>query len=204
MPIVASKINPKDIVVKNYGGPAPWTPSARPRDAEALPDISALSTVAGHQTNEPPLSKEEVTQLTIVSDSAPAPLPIGAKEPAPIQVESTPPAIASDAAKAPPPIVAAKQKNQAVAVKNIDGPNGQAEKFWTVTGTVEEFRKTWRVRYAAIDQEDRFGGVVVLDGGDELNQLRDGMNVRVRGTLVPPTDRTGSAHYRVRSLEILE
>jgi hypothetical protein len=76
--------------------------------------------------------------------------------------------------------------------------------FQSLTGQVQQFRNTWRLRYAAIDQEDPYGGVVVLDGGAELSQLRDGQRVRVSGVLIPPESRTGSAHYRVKTIEMLD
>lgn len=45
--------------------------------------------------------------------------------------------------------------------------------------------------------------MLVLDG-DDLSKLRDGQYIRVRGTLVPPADRHGSAHYRVEAIEMLD
>ena len=74
----------------------------------------------------------------------------------------------------------------------------------SVAGHVHQYRNTWRLRYAPIDQEDAYGGVVILDGGAELSQLRDGQRVRVSGVLVPPESRTGSACYRVQAIEILD
>ena len=73
-----------------------------------------------------------------------------------------------------------------------------------MTGEVQVYRKTWRLRYAPIDQIDIYGGVVVLDGGAELSNLRDGQHVRVRGELVPPAEPNGAAHYRVASIETLD
>jgi hypothetical protein len=74
----------------------------------------------------------------------------------------------------------------------------------SVTGKVHQYRNTWRLRYAPIDQEDPYGGSVVLDGGAELSKLRDGQHVRVRGELIPPPDRASSAHYRVLAIEVLD
>ena len=69
---------------------------------------------------------------------------------------------------------------------------GPTEQFRTVTGLVQQFRKTWRLRYAAVDQEDRYGGVVILEGGAELSRLRDGKHVRVTGQLIPVDAGSGS------------
>jgi hypothetical protein len=74
----------------------------------------------------------------------------------------------------------------------------------SVAGRVLQYRNTWRLRYAPIDQEDVYGGVVVLDGGAELSQLRDGQRVRVSGVLIPPESRTSSARYRVQAIEMLD
>jgi hypothetical protein len=74
----------------------------------------------------------------------------------------------------------------------------------SVAGHVQQYRNTWRLRYAPIDQEDVYGGVVILDGGAELSQLRDGQRVRVSGVLIPPESRTSSARYRVQAIEMLD
>ena len=81
---------------------------------------------------------------------------------------------------------------------------GQSDNFKVVTGQVSLYRKTWRLRYAGVDQEDAYGGVLALEGGAELTKLRDGQTVRVRGTLIPPADRSGSASYRVTAIEMLD
>jgi hypothetical protein len=87
---------------------------------------------------------------------------------------------------------------------NAQNANSAADKFKVVTGQVTLYRKAWRLRYADITQEDPYGGVLVLDVGPELSELRDGQRVRVRGTLVPPVDRNGPAHYRVTAIEMLD
>ena len=96
----------------------------------------------------------------------------------------------------------ATEKN--AVLKSADIVFGPAENYQSITGEVLRFGKTVRVRYAAIDQEDRYGGAVVLDGGEALRKLRDGQHVRVRGDLIPPPDRASSAHYRVLAIEVLD
>jgi len=71
-------------------------------------------------------------------------------------------------------------------------------------GRVQEWRKTLRLRYAAIEQEDAHGGSVLLEGKADIQQLRDGQHVRVRGTLIPAEGRTDSARFRVDAIEILD
>lgn len=89
-----------------------------------------------------------------------------------------------------------------VVLKNATFKYGHGANFESVTGQVQAFRKTLRLRYASIEQEDPYGGAVVLEG--DTSKLRDGQHVRVQGTFVPPTDRNGSAKYRVVSVEILD
>jgi hypothetical protein len=102
----------------------------------------------------------------------------------------------------PEPIVQAVE--MAAPAPSVPMPSGEAEKNKSFTGKVQRFRAAWRLRYAAIDQEDAYGGVVVLEGGAGLNRLREGQQVRVSGHLTPPESRTGSAILRVMTLEMLD
>jgi hypothetical protein len=62
----------------------------------------------------------------------------------------------------------------------------------------------WRVRYASIDEEDRYGGSVTLQGGTvALKQMHTGMMVRVQGRLIDPESRDVSPTYSVRDIEPL-
>jgi hypothetical protein len=94
-------------------------------------------------------------------------------------------------------------KEQNIVLKNVSFKYGHSMNFESVTGQVQMFRKTARLRYASIEQEDPYGGVVTLEGA-EVSKLRDGQHVRVQGVFVAPTDRNGSAKYRVHSVEILD
>jgi len=95
------------------------------------------------------------------------------------------------------------KKEQTIALKSVHIKYGHGENFTTVTGQLQAYRKTYRLRYASIEQEDRYGGVVTLEGAD-LSKLRDGQHARIQGVLVPPTERNGPAMYRVQSIEILD
>ena len=95
-------------------------------------------------------------------------------------------------------------KEKTIALRSVDIRYGHGEKFASITGQVQEYRKTLRLRYAAIDENDVYGGVVVLEGSADLSRVTDGKHVRVRGELIPPTDRNGTAHYRVAAVEILD
>jgi hypothetical protein len=60
---------------------------------------------------------------------------------------------------------------------------------------------TWRLRYAPVDEEDRYGGCVTLDGSGRMMQgFRHGQRVRVEGALADPDSRELSPAYRVRDV----
>lgn len=80
---------------------------------------------------------------------------------------------------------------------------GAGENYRTLTGEVQQFRRGWRLRYAAVDAEDAHGGSVSLVG-QGLERLRDGVHIRVTGTLIPAEDRLSSPRFQVQALEMLE
>ncbi len=108
------------------------------------------------------------------------------------------------AAPRPSEAVPAPKKENPAAIKEAPTHLGHDAHFESITGQVYEYRRAFRLRYAAIDQADVYGGVVTLEGSVDLSALRDGKHVRVRGELIPPTDRNGSARYRVTALELLD
>jgi hypothetical protein len=66
-------------------------------------------------------------------------------------------------------------------------------------------RKTWIVRYADLDEEDRYGGSVTLveDECVSLEQFRPGQTVRVEGRVEDRESDGRCPRYRVRSLRSL-
>lgn len=65
--------------------------------------------------------------------------------------------------------------------------------------------KAWRLRYASVDETDRFGGQVTLIENRHVAYLKDGMYVRVWGHLVnPESSENGHAYYRIDSYEVVE
>jgi hypothetical protein len=59
----------------------------------------------------------------------------------------------------------------------------------------------WRLRYAPVDEEDRYGGCVTLDSGSRMMQgFKNGQRVRVDGMLSDPDSRELSPGYRVRDI----
>jgi hypothetical protein len=62
--------------------------------------------------------------------------------------------------------------------------------------------KEWRLRYASVDEVDRFGGRVILIENHQVSYMVDGIYVQARGHLVNPKDNgSGPAYYRVESFQ---
>jgi hypothetical protein len=63
---------------------------------------------------------------------------------------------------------------------------------------------SWRLRYATLDDEDRYGGSVTLQGAQgTLHDLKPGQVVRVRGSLADPDSHVPSPDYRVTEIEVI-
>ena len=80
---------------------------------------------------------------------------------------------------------------------------GQANNYQVVVGQVSQFRRGWKLRYAALESEDKYGGSLSLIG-DNLENLKDGQMVRVEGIVLPSEDRSSSPRYQVHRVEVIE
>jgi hypothetical protein len=76
-----------------------------------------------------------------------------------------------------------------------------AKDYGWLCGRAEYSRlsKGWRLRYASVDQPDRFGGSVTLVPGPKLADLKDGQYVRVKGHLADHAAGL-SPNYEVESI----
>jgi hypothetical protein len=63
--------------------------------------------------------------------------------------------------------------------------------------------KGWRLRYAPLDEEDKYGGSLTLVDGQQ-HHLRDGQLVQVNGFLVPGKDDRGHPRFRVLQMKPLD
>ena len=62
-------------------------------------------------------------------------------------------------------------------------------------------QNTWRLRYASIDEEDRYGGSVSLNNvGREMADFKTGQYVRIEGSVVNKESREVSPAYSVRDI----
>jgi hypothetical protein len=81
---------------------------------------------------------------------------------------------------------------------------GPTDNFKVVTGQLQQWRKTWYLRYATVDMIDPYGGSLELQSIADTSKLKDGIHARVQGVLIPPDSRQDSARYIVKSIEILD
>jgi hypothetical protein len=82
---------------------------------------------------------------------------------------------------------------------------GHAPDYSWLTGELQyvHVRNSWRVRYASVDEEDRYGGSVTLAETGSMGDHKDGQMVRVEGHLLDPESRDPSPTYRVRNIQQL-
>jgi hypothetical protein len=89
------------------------------------------------------------------------------------------------------------------AKKNEPISMGQANNYQILVGQVYQFRRMWKLRFTAVESDDKYGGSFTLVG-DNLDHLKDGQIVRVEGSVLPSHDRTSGAQYQVNRLTIVE
>jgi hypothetical protein len=82
---------------------------------------------------------------------------------------------------------------------------GHAPDYCWLSGQVEYSRvgKEWRLRYASVDETDRYGGHVVLIESQHVSYLEDGQYVQVRGHLVSPESDALPAAYRIEAFAVV-
>ncbi len=142
-----------------------------------------------------PTESNEVIDVVPTAIETPVVQPFKNVVPPPIKVDLPKPI---EQVKAKPEVNKVVQANAAVK------KTPHAEGYRTLVGQVQEFRKTWRLRYSSVEQGDPHGGSVVLEGDGDFSALRDGMTIRVQGVLIPAADRTAGARYRVQNFEVVE
>jgi len=175
-------------------------------DAPARPGLFARKGITDHA--EPAIPTPLDTKAFEISERlSPAPLPNLearnddvapdlplAKMPEPIEIKVELPK--------PMPAAPVKVATKTEVVTKSGVKHGVEGGFKSIAGQVQQYRNTWRLRYAEVGQDDPHGGSVLLEG--DLGDIRDGQTVRVRGFLIPAADRRDSARYRVQAIEVLD
>jgi hypothetical protein len=82
---------------------------------------------------------------------------------------------------------------------------GHAADYCWLVGELQyvHVRKAWRLRYASVDEEDRYGGSVTLVEMGSMDSYSNGQMVRVEGQLLDSESREPSPTYRVRSMQVV-
>jgi hypothetical protein len=62
----------------------------------------------------------------------------------------------------------------------------------------------WRVRYASLEEEDRFGGSVTLLEAGSMSEFHTGQMVRVSGHVLNPGSHEPAPGYRITDIHLLQ
>jgi hypothetical protein len=147
-----------------------------------------------------PQSTPAVTQLpdaqTVVTPeqaAQPAPAPTPAPEMQPAAYNPVAAATVTD----PTP------KRRSFTDTTADPSFAHAENYSWIKGRVEclhvRGEKVYRLRYASVDEEDKYGGAVNLTELGRAHDLKGGELVRIEGDVAEPDAHdTGSVRYRYR------
>ncbi|GIW80281.1 MAG: hypothetical protein KatS3mg105_2088 [Gemmatales bacterium] len=78
-----------------------------------------------------------------------------------------------------------------------------SQDYGVLIGTLQYLHvdQSWRLRYASIDEEDRYGGSVTLVETGSMEQFNNGDVVRVTGQFLDPSSREPAPRYRVHSIQ---
>src|SRR5262245_36610931 len=149
-----------------------------PRPPQELSKVNHSSPPAPTLPDYSKTEEKAEAQLLKVPETAPPPMPT------PMMLPPTTP-LAGEKAPRPP------------VTPTVD------DSARSITGNVELWRKTYRLRYAPVDVPDPHGGSLMLVG-DQLDSLQDGQRVRVQGHMLPGSDRTGGRRFQVQAVQILQ
>jgi hypothetical protein len=84
---------------------------------------------------------------------------------------------------------------------------GHAPDYTWLAGEVHHYRmaKGWQLRYSRLDEEDPYGGSVLLVGdARQLDALKEGQKVHVTGKLINAEGRGAGTSFKVESLRVLK
>jgi hypothetical protein len=65
-------------------------------------------------------------------------------------------------------------------------------------------RQTWTLRFASVEEDDRYGGSVTLDNSGRMAAFQSGQLVRVEGQLVDADDTRPRPSYHAHSIQPVE
>jgi hypothetical protein len=191
---------------------APAAPASRALDSVSDPVLAAaIARVPAVAPSAPPVLRVNAPEPRQVEPPVPEPRQAEQPVPEPRQAEPPAPANAPDqpvivngptapATETPPE----KDGKPLIDPSSLSGFS-HAPDYSSLNGQVEYSRlsRGWRLRYAAVDEVDRYGGSVTLVENADLDRLQDGQYLCVQGHLTNP-DATGpSPAYRVDSFTVV-
>jgi len=184
-------------------------PAVAPKAAAApaqLPITKAAPSAISNERYKAPVVSENAAADAPVTESLPTrPVQTGVEEetPKPAPVAVIPPAPVLTITSKSPEAAAARRSYADITAK----PQfHHANDYSCLVGELQYHAKNgeWRLRYASIDEEDRYGGSVTLvEGSHMMTGLKDGMMVKVEGALLDAESREPGPKYRVKSVEPL-
>jgi hypothetical protein len=196
-PATFAPAKPEGQVASDLGSAAPAT---NPNAMESLPaPVFPLGTT-------PPESQAVAVQ----AETRPAMQQSGFADAAPVAPQQQPqPSPQQELQVAPPQQLQAQAPPVTAAPPADPSPPsrpGHAEDYSWLCGEVQydHISKGWRLRYASLDEVDRWGGAVILVADGSLQSLKDGQIIRVRGNLINQEGRKGAPAYRVEAIAIVE
>lgn len=181
---------------------APKRASMRPtyRPVQSVARAPVYTEGTAYVTSLPPVQKEVVEQ--------PAPTPVQETE---LAAADSLPAAVPQAEEACEPITRPMAPSTDVPRRDFSDitarPGFRHNSDYTeLVGEIQYLhtRECWRLRYASVDEEDRYGGSVTLVETGSMDRFKSGQLVRVIGLLVDADSRDPSPTYRVRSIKVLD
>jgi hypothetical protein len=175
---------------------APAAPPTAPKLATTLPPVTSQSPLPTVQTA--PRLPDVVAPRALADLPPPMPTPLVVDS----GIRTAPgriPDAAPTPAPRPTPTPAPLAQPQPAPTQSRNPESVQTHQV--LTGTVELWRRTQRLRYSPADVEEANGGLVTLVGDSALDQLTEGRRIRVRGVLIPSADRMHPPTFQVQSVE---
>jgi len=78
--------------------------------------------------------------------------------------------------------------------------------YTSLVGQLQNSRisKSWRLRFASVDEADPYGGSVTLIEDARLSVLQDGQYVRITGRFLNPDEKAIAPPYQIDSIQAID
>jgi hypothetical protein len=108
----------------------------------------------------------------------------------------------------PTPALPASRRPRSQCDLSADPCFDHADDYTWLTGRLEYLyvRNIWRIRYAGCDEDDRYGGSLVLTASFPVNDFKEGQLIRVEGIVLHTEahDHDGRPLYDVHAIQVLK